>query len=291
MSNNPRILSTNLVDTATTLSSTSTSASFPITNIQDEQRTIRWHSASGAAATTVTLDISFSTVSYFNAVAFIQHNSSYTGTARIVAGSTPGGNDLADETFDLWEPVVGADGVGADLIGADGLPFAADLPNHFPVGYMRICYLTNVVEGKHLRLQVYDPDNADGYLALGRLYVGIANESTYGPSSIESRLVDPSGITYSVGGQVHVDRKTKFREVVYGFESFPSSDIYGLWYWFMAKVGQGTSFVLDVFPESVDYSRRNQNMMYCHIPPDGSQPVYTRPPVIGKKSLVVRESR
>lgn len=201
-----KILYKNLIDdAAATLTFSSEVATLPGTNVLDDQRGMVWRTT-GCASEWVKLV--FPGNKYFNAIALAGFNLSATATITLQANNSDSwASPAVEEEFEAWEPVIGFD---EGLYGEHGYGgYMAD--DELPKYTTMVRFLTAAYAYPYIRLLIEDPDNADGYLDIGRVFIGEAYEP-YGYHEWDWQIipVDPSVVTESEGGQAFKDIKNPY---------------------------------------------------------------------------------
>lgn len=287
ISGGSRILLPTFVD-AGTVSASSAAASAPASNLQNKYRGKVWR-ATGCAAEHV--DVNFGQERPINAVALVNHNLSYDAELTIALGSSQGASDVGSGDFPAHMPLFGWNKDGWNEHGWGGFPSTVEEGRLYWTGFLRIIYFEAALSARWLRVAIADPDNEDGYVALGRLLAGSYIGSTCGPSrGMGNRPVDPSTISYSLGGQSSKDEMPPYREAVYEFAHTPGDETFAAWFDFLRQIGTGEPFVGDFLPYISDPDARLNNLLYCELPADSIQPVRIGAGLYGAVSLQIRES-
>ena len=76
------------------------------------------------------------------------------------------------------------------------------------------------------RIYINDPDNTDGYLRMGRIYLG----KYFGPERHfmqphTKQRIDPSVKRYSTGGQISISQRESYIQIPYDFRSIALADV------------------------------------------------------------------
>ena len=230
----------NIFDAAT-LTASSEDSDFPASNLQHPFRTKVWRT-SGATAGTANL--------------VIDHGSAKAVTAIILANynwtEAPGTFDLEFHTSDSW----GAPSATVDLTSV----FAAT-PDSF--GNRNVILSTFASKSyRYNRLNiVYSPGAVPTDWDLGRIFLGTYFEPTYDYLYEHyERIVDPSYIGSSVGGQEHVDEISKYREKEISFVA----QTYAQWRLFQDVVNE-VGFSKDLFVAFDPDNYPNEMTWYCKM--------------------------
>ena len=270
---------------AATLSAVTSAAGYPVANLQDPFRSRKWRSTS---LTGVSVSIDFGASVNFNTLAFIDHNLSVTATIRIKASDTAGGNDLLDFNVDAWNPIIGFGegrfgdwGFGGTLLEADRSWY---VPNPIRIVYREdtVKYGTGLLYGggttygepvsdagqitttaRYVTLEFTDDDNPDGYIELGRLFIGQYTDFGFNFQSIIHGAVDDSEITRSLGGQAWVSRKAPLRRTIeLSFDALQYLDKYWAFKFMAEKMGMTGYYLIDCFPSTDLPSQNHHSILY-----------------------------
>jgi hypothetical protein len=157
----------NRVDDAT-LSGGSFIAAAPVTNLQDKRIT-RVARSSDAATTSTRIDIDLGSSLACQAFALINHNLGASATWTITAGTSSGASD----TYSGSARAVVQMSTSPDLLtwGESGFWEGTGdewVRNTHPVIYVH----TSQLSARYWRIQITDTGNADGYVQVGRIYIG-----------------------------------------------------------------------------------------------------------------------
>ncbi len=183
-----RFLYDNLLDDGT-LTASSEDSEFPVTNIQHRWHTRHWRST-GVAAEYVTCDLG--APKDIKSLIVKYHNFQLGATVHILADSAP--------TFDS---------------GPGGLP---ELDVTLTVTTETIVYnWSSAKTYQYWRLTIADAGNPDGYVRIGRMYLGTYISPTYNYKDRQETYKDPSDKAISTGGQDSADEETHYSELSYTF--------------------------------------------------------------------------
>ena len=239
----------NPVDTAT-LTPSSEVAMMPAENLKTRPRTEKWRTTGCASESLV---IYTPECPQMNALAIVEHNLSRTAQIRVQAAndnswaSTP-----VDVTFDAHEAIYGygeggfgEGGFGGGRVYAPNrlqelvLKFIDELLGAEPAGY------------KYKKITFIDPDNEDGYLEMGRIYLAPYYESTrnYNKGARVS-FIDLSTVDYSESGVPFTDERPILLEAQLNISNIETGELYNQLLPFFATVGRRKDFVLCLDPES-----------------------------------------
>lgn len=217
------ISSTNLVDSASSITADSEIASLPVENLQDRQIVKVYRSD---AATTVEVDIDFGQSRIVDFIALIRHNISQSGTIRwrlsVVSDFSTTAYDSGD--VDAW-PVVEEFGTLPWGVFSWGGFLNPEISATYTISSFAI--LDSAVQARYLRINITDDSNAEGYIQAGRLICG----PSYRPSTnygfgAEFEFADESRVVKSRGGQTFIDEVERFRRARFELINLPEAEIF-----------------------------------------------------------------
>lgn len=201
----------NRVDEAT-LTGGSWEAGLPLSNLQDRQLSLVARSVDALTTSTV-IKAEFATTRSFRVIAPVNHNFSETAQWRVRIGTTDGGSEVYDSgLIDCWQM---AFDLGLMPWGTAGLWRHVD-GDEF-IGHDRA--IVHVIEsgwmdGTHLTINIEDTTNPDGYVQIGRLFLGggvqPAHNMSYGMSE---GWVDRTEIQTTPGGAEFYKSRRPYRFV------------------------------------------------------------------------------
>lgn len=209
-----------------TVTASSEAAGYPVSNIQHHWHTRHWRST-GLAAEWVKVDLG--ETKPIKALVIKYHNFQLGATVRIQAH--------ADDTH--WDD--------------------PDLNELLTITADQINKLWTVAKSyRWWRLLITDAGNPDGYVRIGREFLGgystITRPISYG---FIQELIDPSNVLHSTGGQISANILTQYKELTYVFRALVAADIVTLKSIF-ASVGQRVPyFFCEIADGSVTYYVRN----------------------------------
>lgn len=183
-----------------TLTASSSATALPVANIQHQDRTKVWRSATGTGTPTIDLDL----------------GSAQNVTAVCVANVR----------------LVGAGVLEVYQRGSSGSPGAATLVGTLPTqdAETRATFLFfNTVSARHWQLKWTNPGAASDYAELGFVHLGTYFEPTQNVIvPTEAMRKDPSQLSASIDGQVTVRRRTQYSNGSWVFQEVPEAqlDIY-----------------------------------------------------------------
>lgn len=227
------------------LTGTTTQVGFPITNVQDQARTVRARIDSVSHAK---IYVDFGQESYASGLALINHNLTYDASITVSAGTTPGGNDLMEETFAAEVPVIGFGEGGFGDYGFGGYLSSAEM-EELVVDRCRGVVFASPVEARYWTIDLHDPDNTDGYLAIGRIFLCEAVESPQMPAggfSITPQDDSNERFQRSIGGQKHGDIGLRYRVMSLSLSNLDPTVVWWTFFKMLRKVGTFYDMVIDV---------------------------------------------
>lgn len=223
MARNMIISATNYVDTATSITADDEVATLPVENLQDRQIVKIWRNTQ----TTAQIDIDFGAGKIVNFAALIKHNISQTGTIRWRFSNVSNFATTAYDSgvVDAW-PVVEEFGTLPWGVFTWGGYLNPTVAANYTISTFDV--LDQAVQARYLRIDISDPDNADGYLQAGRLLSGPAYQPSINyANGVEFEFIDESRITKSRGGQTFVDEVERFRRMRFELINMPEAEIFG----------------------------------------------------------------
>lgn len=185
-----RFLWNNLFDSAT-LAASSEATNYPVENIQNHWPTFTWRST-GDADEWVTIDLS--SAQDIKALVIKGHNFSAGASVRIQADEDSGYGSL---DVDVVLPVVS--------------------------GTMTM-FWASAQSYRYWRITIADAANSDGYIKIGRVFLGDYFSPAYDVSSYAMQVEDPSEVGLSVGRQSTSAQRTHYRTWTYQFGYVQESD-------------------------------------------------------------------
>jgi hypothetical protein len=230
----------NLFDSAT-LTASSEDSDFPASNLQHAFRTKVWRTA-GATAGTANLVIDHGSAKAVTAIILTNYN----------WASAPGTFDLEFNATDAW----GAPSATVDLTSV----FAVTPDTYGNRNVILSTFASKSYRYNRLNI-VYSPGATPTDWDLGRIFIGTYFEPTNDYRYQHSeKIIDPSYISQSVGGQDHVDEISKYRTK----DVFFVGETYAQWQSFqllMTTVG----FSKDLFVAFDPTSYSNEMTWYCKM--------------------------
>ena len=195
-------------------------ATYPLTNLVDQQpKTVARSSNALAASTLFVVDCGSS--QSFKMFAFVNNNFSSASTVRIrVSPNSNGSSPTLDTTVDGNDPDV----VWGSLPWG-AFPWDGQLDELHPGGPTMFYLHTATVAGRYVLIDVTDTGNADGYVELGRFMAGVPFVPELSPLfGGQFGLVDESRVSRAAGGSLYADVRLKRRRVSVSFPALTESE-------------------------------------------------------------------
>lgn len=215
----------NYGDTAT-LSGGSWASTLPLTNMQRRPLSKIARSANALAASTK-FSVHLASPTYIvRKVMLWGHNISTTGTVRVYGGTTAGANDVYDSgSLPVWPSVPSEDLEWEDdnyWLGT----LSADEVEGYPIRFS--CDVGGNLRAEYWTVEIVDTGNADGYVEIGRLWMGpfwspsinydTGDEIGWEPQSDEQR---------SRGGVLYFDEQSSVRTFAFQLGTLTDAEAYG----------------------------------------------------------------
>ena len=215
----------NRIDEATFASYGSWEASLPLTNLKNRTLSKVARSTDDANASTK-LRFSLTKDRIVGTVAVINHNLSTTATWRYRVYSDSGYTTLAYDsgTLDVWPTMP----VGFFEWEDDGFWFMKTPEEDRELFTATTIHVpTSTITAQYYQVEFFDDSNPDGYVQLGRIFVGKKYQPTVNMSlgasvSYEARTI----IDEAISGAEYFDRRPSFRVARFELELLDSSDGY-----------------------------------------------------------------
>ena len=221
MPTNMIISSTNYSDSGT-ITVDNAVGTLPITNLQDRQIVKIWRNTQ----TTAQIDIDFGQGRIVDFAALIKHTISQTGKIRWrLSNASDFSSTVYDSgLIDAW-PVVEEFGTLPWGVFSWGGYLNITVAAQYTISTFAV--LSSPVQARYLRIDISDPDNADGYIQAGRLIAGPAYKPSINyANGVEFEFVDDSRITKSRGGQTFVDEIERFRRIRFELINLPENEMF-----------------------------------------------------------------
>ena len=221
MPTNMIISSTNYSDSGTVTVDDAV-GTLPITNLQDRQIVKIWRNTQ----TTAQIDIDFGQGRIVDFAALIKHTISQTGKIRWrLSNASDFSSTVYDSgLIDAW-PIVEEFGTLPWGVFSWGGYLNITVAAQYTISTFAV--LSSPVQARYLRIDISDPDNADGYIQAGRLIAGPAYKPSINyANGVEFEFVDDSRITKSRGGQTFVDEIERFRRIRFELINLPENEMF-----------------------------------------------------------------
>jgi len=198
---NMRVLWKNRWDDAT-LTVTSEDPDFPVTNTQHRWHTRTYRSEAGLSGSSIDIEADLGSDYDVQAIVIKNHNLVMTNSGdelRLQARASDA---------DPWGAIDVVISVTPGLI---------------------ILFFGSVKNYRYWRLRLIDSANADGYIEIGRIYLGPFFEFHYDIRTRSPVFRDLSTVKRSTGGQISSDQKPRYKEWAFGFSAVNADDFDSLW--------------------------------------------------------------
>ena len=142
----------------------------PLTNIQTLRLAQRARSLNATNSSTI-INIEFDKEQLIEVFSLNAHNISVYGRVRIFAGSSLGATDLYDSgEIEVWPPLFST----LSLHWRDYHFWSGKIDEEMRKEYQHnfIHILKDSVKTKYFRIEIFDQNNADGYVEIGRIFAG-----------------------------------------------------------------------------------------------------------------------
>ena len=231
-----RIAYDNLIDDYT-LTPSSEDGSYPVENIQDTRLSRVFRTDSEVSD--VTIDIDLGSAQGITCCAILAHNITSGATIKIQADDNAGFSSPAELS----------------------LTHAAGIIVHF---------FSSTPSYRYWRFYIDDDSNSDGYIELGRLFLGtyltIDNSCL---RELPEEALDTSVVDYSLTGQAYGDEGDIFRRYALQFPYWSSSMLSSI-KTFVEAVKKYEPFILVIDEDNTDkilpcYCVKEEDSMYTHI--------------------------
>jgi hypothetical protein len=104
---------------------------------------------------------------------------------------------------------------------------------------------------RYWRIVLADPNNTDGYLQIGMIALGPLL-TLGGPQEFEFELIDPSPVSYSVGGTPYGFEMTPYLQAALRYSVLDESTAFGLLQTAIRTAGRRRDCILSVFADDPD---------------------------------------
>lgn len=216
----------NRIDAAT-VSGGSWQATLPLSNIKDRRLSRLARSSNALAASTI-INLDLGSARTVGAVALVAHNLSVSATVRIM------GDDAADFAtpvyssgwFSAWASGV----IPQELLEWEDDNFwLGTISQQAAAGYQSP--IIHIVAARpvlrYWRIEISDTSNSDGYVQIGRVFIGDTWTSTYNYSyGTGLGHEDSTEIESSLGGEEYFDDRKRFRVFRFALDWLTESESY-----------------------------------------------------------------
>lgn len=199
----------------------------PVSNLQDRQIVKPWRTTTTAISDTW-IQADLQTARVTGAVALVRHNFSQGSQWRVLLSDDPTFSEPSKYDsgwLDVWPNIEEFGTLPWGVFQWGGL-----LPEEVATEITLSAYhlLPAPAVARHLRVEISDAANPDGYLQVGRLVAG--------PAYVPSRAMlygwsigfeDPSVVSKSRGGQTWIDVQEKFRVLRFSLGNLNEDEVFG----------------------------------------------------------------
>jgi len=191
------------------ISASSAASGLPASYMQDH---LRGNVTQTDGVTTAYWDVDFGEEVWCNSAAFINNNFSTTGVITITAGTSAGDSDLLDASFDAVVAYVGFGESGFGYDSGFGGFLTDEQISRYSTDPCREVHFDGV-GARYWRFTVADPENSDGYLQIGRVFLCEAVNAPMPAKPLDFKPQSLSATIKTKGGQKHTDLGSKFRSL------------------------------------------------------------------------------
>lgn len=206
----------NRVDEAT-ITGGSWEASLPLTNLQDRQLSLVARSTDALATSTI-VRFAYSTTRAFRCFALVNHNLSEAAQWRVKVGTTAGGAEVYDSSLiDCWQMAFdlglmpwGTAGLWRHIDGDEFVGHDRAIVHVAPDGWY---------DAQHVEISITDTSNADGYVQIGRVFLGGGVQPAYNMSyGMSEGWVDRTEVQTTPGGAEYFQNKRPYRQATFSLD-------------------------------------------------------------------------
>jgi hypothetical protein len=255
MANNLRVIFNNVADTATTITSTSTSSGYPLANTKKDTKGLVWRSV--AAVTSVTIDLVWATAQTISAVVLPYTNLSATATMRIRLYSN---NTFATLIYDSGTAVA----VPAVLTNL----YTTETSNYryaFGGGSCARRYIPQQSNCIAMRIDIVDTANTDTYLEISRIISGTYWSPKYNTQfGLSVGINDSSTHTRSQTGNLITDIGTSNKKLTFDLNYMVQSDR-DILFNILRTIGIKKSLYVSLFPEDSEPTKEQTYQIYGRL--------------------------
>lgn len=224
----------NRIDDAT-LSGGSWLSGLPLTNLKDRAMSHVARSTNATTGSTI-IDIDLGQDRSLRAVALINHNLSQSGSWRIKLGTTAGASDIYSGAYQA-----------AWFLSFDSSMLEWESNNWWPGivddEYIRHPYIAPIIlptwySARYIRIEINDTANPDGYIQIGRLFIGSGISPTYGPAyGLQDGWDDLSQFDSTLSGSLIADLRRRRRWVNFSFECIDNTSEAPIFHEMLRRLG------------------------------------------------------
>ncbi len=182
-----------------TLSGGSWSSGLPLNNLKNRELAAVARSTNATTGSTA-INLDLGQARTLRVVALVNHNLSQAAQFRVKLGTTSGGSDLFSGGYEpAW--ALTFDGQLLEWENDNWWMGAAD--NEFiRHPFMAVYLLPDWLSARYVRIEISDTGNADGYVQLGRVFVGSGSIPEYNASyGMQDDWEDLSEVDYNAEGE------------------------------------------------------------------------------------------
>lgn len=205
-----------------------------------DKKVVKIQTVTGADALTLTANapMSYSGTDYFG----LDFANAYD------AVNFPEGYKFDTGSIDVWKSLWGAGEDRAGFHGAGGYPVSDDLQFIRPI---EMLLLSSPQDFRFWKVHLFDSTNTDGYLEMGRMFLGpLFRPSRNFSADFSVRpFSDPSRKEESMGQVTHSDEKQKFSQIQLVFEGLDPSEAQAGFAHMQNVVGLTRDFFISLEPD------------------------------------------
>jgi hypothetical protein len=211
----------NRIDAAT-LSGGSWEAALPLNNLKDGALSLVARSTDDANASTK-FDLDLGTAYSVRTVALVNHNLSAAAQVKVTGGTSGGASDVYDSGWhDAYALVFGADGIEWE---SDGWWPGAGDDEYIASPWTVFCPMADWKTARYWRVEIDDTANADGYVQIGRVWIGGGLSPQYNASfGLQHGWEDLSQADETISGALAAWVRRRRRTVRLALDWLPAAD-------------------------------------------------------------------
>ena len=205
-----------------TLSGGSWETSLPLDNLKDGAISLVARSTDDANASTK-FDIDLGAAYSVRTVALVNHNLSSVAQVKVTGGTTAGASDVYDSDWqDAYSLTFGADGIEWE---SDGWWPGAGADEYTASPWTFFCPMADVKTARYWRVEIDDTTNADGYVQVGRVWIGGGLNPRYGASyGLQHGWEDLSQVDETISGALSSWIRRRRRTARFSLDFLPTQD-------------------------------------------------------------------